>query len=256
MLPRSKQKEWLQSFHFSQKENLTPRFCLIVSQFGHRIQLLRRLQNMNLEILGESKSDIGSTIASASPGILIQIGHSNASLPSSIFAERIVVDDRPAAGGGLPDFWEATIAHLISYVERNPNISAVYVLGNLAHGKETASKLRQIGSWGRRWWTNGFQDRHVSHQHPKSFFSSERKDFLPQKWERARCSPGQACATPTNITSGQPTVFRGQKTTAVSGANVPTDKHAFKRGRLESEHGGSCLSTCASDSQAIRRGGR
>lgn len=147
MLPRSKQKSGY-NLSISHKGKSDSAILLDSVPVWASNPTLATASKYELGDSWSSKSDIGSTIASASPAILIQIGHSNASLPSSIFAERIVVDDRPAAGGGLPDFWEATIAHLISYVERNPNISAVYVLGNLAHGKETASKLRQIGSWG------------------------------------------------------------------------------------------------------------
>ena len=85
--------------------------------------------------------------ATTARAILIQIGHKDFGLPSALFSEKLVVDDRPTLGGGLPDFWGATIARLISHIERNPNIAVVYILGKPEHGAQTAAKLREVGSW-------------------------------------------------------------------------------------------------------------
>jgi diguanylate cyclase (GGDEF)-like protein len=79
--------------------------------------------------------------------MLIQIGHDDAQVPLSFFAERIVVDDRPTRGGGLPDFWEATIARLVAQIVRNPNIAVVYLLGQHQYGALTVAKLRDVDSW-------------------------------------------------------------------------------------------------------------
>ncbi len=79
--------------------------------------------------------------------ILIQIGHDDPGIPLSIFADRIIVDDRPVRGGGLPDFWEATIARLVTQVLKNPNIAAVYVIGDYLHAKRTVEKLKDVASW-------------------------------------------------------------------------------------------------------------
>jgi diguanylate cyclase (GGDEF)-like protein len=79
--------------------------------------------------------------------LLIKIGHQPLILPRSIFADIIVVDDRPARGGGLPDFWEATIARLIGSIVANPNINAVYVLGDHQYGALTVAKLEGIEEW-------------------------------------------------------------------------------------------------------------
>jgi len=76
--------------------------------------------------------------------VLVQIGHGTCDIQNSVIAERIVVDDRPSKGGGLPDFWEATIARLLSTVARNPNIVVVYLIGNLAHGKQTKKILEEV----------------------------------------------------------------------------------------------------------------
>jgi diguanylate cyclase (GGDEF)-like protein len=79
--------------------------------------------------------------------LLIKIGHSELNLPSSLFEEVIVVDDRPTRGGGLPDFWEATIARLVARIEGNANIQAIYVMGGIEFGKETINKLQHVELW-------------------------------------------------------------------------------------------------------------
>jgi diguanylate cyclase (GGDEF)-like protein len=79
--------------------------------------------------------------------LLIQIGHEALLLPSALFAGVIVVDDRPTSGGGLPDFWELTIAKLVSQVVHNPNIAAVYITGQHANGRQTVAHLRDVSAW-------------------------------------------------------------------------------------------------------------
>lgn len=101
--------------------------------------------------------DLGAFVSSAGAAsqyaghraLLIRIGHQSLGLPKSLFADLIVVDDRPTKGGGLPDFWEATIARVINVIDRNPNIEAVYVLGEERFASLTARKLRGIDQWER-----------------------------------------------------------------------------------------------------------
>ena len=81
--------------------------------------------------------------------LLIKIGHFDLAVPSQIFVEEIVVDDRPTKGGGLPDFWEATIARLIARMNENRNIAAVFVMGAHQFGAQTIAKLREIDYWER-----------------------------------------------------------------------------------------------------------
>jgi len=80
-------------------------------------------------------------------GILMKIGHEELNLPENIFSEIIVVDDRPVRGGGLPDFWEATIARLIACLTKNPNISSVFVIGNKEYGMKSIEKLQDARNW-------------------------------------------------------------------------------------------------------------
>ena len=86
--------------------------------------------------------------ANTSQALLIKIGHDELKdLPASIFADIIVVDDRPTRGGGLPDFWEATIARLVTQIIRNPHINATYLVGRHEYGKRTIEKLKDVENW-------------------------------------------------------------------------------------------------------------
>lgn len=125
--------------------------CALHISDGHAISLSEKTTARSMEFdIGSSWTresiDVNEDSARA---ILIQIGHENPGLPRSVFSDRIVVDDRPTRGGGLPDFWEATIARLIAHLVRNPNIAAVYVTGNQAFALQTVQKLRESSSWSR-----------------------------------------------------------------------------------------------------------
>jgi hypothetical protein len=79
--------------------------------------------------------------------VVVKIGHEKLRTPAGIFGDVIVVDDRPTRGGGLPDFWEATVARLVMQLERDPNIDIVYVIGDARYGAKTVEKLAQVESW-------------------------------------------------------------------------------------------------------------
>lgn len=79
--------------------------------------------------------------------VLIKIGHENIYLPDKLFAEIIIVDDRPTKGGGLPDFWEATISRLINVLSQNPNIKKAFIIGNKEYGAKTIEKLLNLEGW-------------------------------------------------------------------------------------------------------------
>ncbi|HBA84128.1 MAG TPA: hypothetical protein DCZ95_08550 [Verrucomicrobia bacterium] len=90
-----------------------------------------------------STSDL-RTPYGAARAVLIKIGHSPLPVPACLFSEIIVVDDRPTRGGCLPDFWEVTIARLITRMHSDPNTCLVFVMGNLEHGGETVAKLKEF----------------------------------------------------------------------------------------------------------------
>jgi diguanylate cyclase (GGDEF)-like protein len=79
--------------------------------------------------------------------LLISIGTNRLKLPRQLFAEIVYVDDRPTRGGGLPDFWEAAIAQVITALVCHPNISLVLATGERTHGIETLTRLEQAAAW-------------------------------------------------------------------------------------------------------------
>ena len=80
-------------------------------------------------------------------GVLVKIGHDRLSIPARVFSDIIVVDDRPTRGGGLPDFWESTVARLVAHVESNQNVSAAFLIGDARYASLTAEKLKNCSGW-------------------------------------------------------------------------------------------------------------
>jgi len=78
--------------------------------------------------------------------LLVKIGHEPACLPESVFDSVVVVDDRPTRGGGLPDFWEAAVGQVIDRLKNNPNIRAVFVVGDASNGAATIQQLRNLAA--------------------------------------------------------------------------------------------------------------
>lgn len=135
---------------------------------GSTVELCRGRSSTAVWRTGPSGTDIGGfrsldlgwcgslkhlTGADAQGGMrracLIKIGHKRLSLlPSALFAEVITVDDRPARGGELPDFWEATVARLIALLAATPALSFLYVLGERRFAQQTVSRLEAAATWG------------------------------------------------------------------------------------------------------------
>ena len=102
-----------------------------------------------LELGGFSNAGISIVPPAGRRAVLIKIGHSPLEIPADLFAELIIVDDRPTRGGGLPDFWEATIARLTGALQRDPNIRITFVFGDTAFASLTAAKLSAVAEWSR-----------------------------------------------------------------------------------------------------------
>jgi len=67
---------------------------------------------------------------------------SGRTLPRFLFSEVVVVDDRPKIGGGLPDFWQAGVANIISAVGANSSFNTLLVVGDPANAPETTSRIK------------------------------------------------------------------------------------------------------------------
>lgn len=110
-------------------------------------EIIDSMNTFDLGHIWNSQDKVSISPESLKLAILIKIGHPKLDFTDAIFADTIVVDDRPTKGGGLPDFWEATIARLIVSLSKNPNISKVFVIGNKKCGVRTIEKLEDIENW-------------------------------------------------------------------------------------------------------------
>jgi diguanylate cyclase (GGDEF)-like protein len=110
-------------------------------------QAIPRSSQWDIGQLWSLQGSCPNTNVTSAIAILVKIGHLDLSIPYCAFADVIVLDDRPTRGGGLPDFSYAALARLISVVDINLNISTVYVLGNIDHGKNTVEALKHLENW-------------------------------------------------------------------------------------------------------------
>ena len=89
----------------------------------------------------------------ARAAILVSIGDQLPEALSPVFYEAITVDDRPTYGGGLPDFWEATVARIVAAADRSKNVDFLAVVGPKEHGLHTIEQLDDMSEWsGERAW--------------------------------------------------------------------------------------------------------
>ena len=86
--------------------------------------------------------------------VVIQVGLRNEllcvgdlNMPSDLFADIVVVDDRPNSGGGLPDFWQAALTHVAEALCKYPSVTEILVLGNESNASETIGRLRGTIPW-------------------------------------------------------------------------------------------------------------
>lgn len=79
--------------------------------------------------------------------LLVSLGADPLPLPHELFYETVYVDDRPTAGGGLPDLWQAALARVVAAAARNPNVARIVVVGNAEFGVETLAELNAAARW-------------------------------------------------------------------------------------------------------------
>lgn len=80
-----------------------------------------------------------------SPVLLLPIGDDAKAIADDlahVAAAIIDIDDRPARGGGLPDFWQSNLSRVIRAVLANPNITSVVAIGEEEFARQTISRLR------------------------------------------------------------------------------------------------------------------
>ena len=117
----------------------------IIFSFSSDIKKLSK--TFDLGYLWRSKEEMEISSKCLCIATLIKIGYEKISLPKKIFDEVIIIDDRPVKGGGLPDFWELTIARLIDQLSKNPNIFEIFLIGKQDYASRTIEKLKSYENW-------------------------------------------------------------------------------------------------------------
>ena len=99
---------------------------------------------------GAVKSTPGCAEGSSKRAVLVQIGHELPTIPIEVFSDVIISDDRPTRGGGLPDFWEASLARLCDKVVATPTANNIFVFGEERYASLLVENLKDVDSWTRK----------------------------------------------------------------------------------------------------------
>lgn len=79
--------------------------------------------------------------------LLVEVGYDDYPVEEELFCKVIHVDTRPITGGGLPDFWAATLCELISLTKDNPFVSDIIIYGNIHYCLGIIELLESIENW-------------------------------------------------------------------------------------------------------------
>jgi hypothetical protein len=63
----------------------------------------------------------------------------------SLFNEKVIVDIRPTTGGGLPDFWEASLSKVLTYLHTNRNLNNIFIVSQIEN-TYTDTYLKQLNN--------------------------------------------------------------------------------------------------------------
>ena len=79
--------------------------------------------------------------------LLVQAGYEESQLMEDLFHKIIHVDTRPTTGGGLPDFWAATLCELITIMQDYPLVTDILIYGNTDYTRNIVEVLSSIKQW-------------------------------------------------------------------------------------------------------------
>ena len=119
-----------------------------------------------------------------SPVLLLPIGDASKAIADSIahlVAAVVDVDDRPAKGGSLPDFWQSNISRVVRAALANPNIATVVAIGDSSNARLTADRLRAGASID----TNELQSRLSMNARDASAFADRALGYQTVPADRA-----------------------------------------------------------------------
>ncbi len=129
------------------------------------------LETFDCKCLNEYRKEDGMKCKRA---ILIQAGYDDIDIPRDLFYSIIHVDIRPTLGGGLPDFWVATLSELMMNTKENPNISEIYIYGKTQYTENIIKILDCISEWDK---AKKYNNKYIS----KKTFKSIEDVILFQK---------------------------------------------------------------------------
>ncbi|MFY9079227.1 diguanylate cyclase [Aliarcobacter cryaerophilus] len=66
-----------------------------------------------------------------STSLLVIIGNFENKIIENLFGEKVIVDIRPTTGGGLPDFWEASLSKVLTHLHTNGNLKNIFIFSQL-----------------------------------------------------------------------------------------------------------------------------
>ncbi len=78
-----------------------------------------------------------------STSLLVVIGSFENKIIENLFGEKVIVDIRPTTGGGLPDFWEASLSKVLTHFHTNGNLKNIFILSQL-EDTYTSNYLEQL----------------------------------------------------------------------------------------------------------------
>lgn len=80
-----------------------------------------------------------------STSLLVVIGDFKNKKLESLFNEKVIVDIRPTTGGGLPDFWEASLSKVLTYLHTNRNLNNIFIVSQIEN-TYTDTYLKQLNN--------------------------------------------------------------------------------------------------------------
>lgn len=103
--------------------------------------------NTNFEIpvlpkLSNIKDDSSSLLSTS---LLVMIGDIENKELERLFSKKVMVDIRPTTGGGLPDFWEASLSKVMTQFYTNGNLRNIFIIGQLEN-TYTSNYLKQLNN--------------------------------------------------------------------------------------------------------------
>lgn len=136
--------------------------CIVWNETSQKCQVLFNNEPVWGELEGEEdgRLNFGALIVRGEPGqfegiaVGVQIGFDEIprtpggrKLPEDFLIDHVRVDVRPKTGGGLPDFWQAALAQVVSALNNSNKPASIIIWGENVETTEIYNRLTEKGSW-------------------------------------------------------------------------------------------------------------